>query len=130
MSGLPLNGELTGRGGRWVATTTTSSDYKLYALPGGPPHRPGLVHVETSEQGTAIDVEVWEMPESEFGSLVARIPVPLGIGTITLGSGENVQGFLCEHYAIAQAEDISRYGGWRGYLRREAQLETEALSDD
>jgi allophanate hydrolase len=70
------------------------------------------------------------MPENEFGSLVARIPVPLGIGTITLGSGENVQGFLCEHYAIAQAEDISRYGGWRGYLRREAQLETEALSDD
>ncbi|SFH35471.1 allophanate hydrolase [Nitrosospira sp. Nsp14] len=130
MSGLPLNGELTGHGGRWVATTTTSSDYKLYALPGGPPHRPGLVHVETSEQGTAIDVEVWEMPENEFGSLVARIPVPLGIGTITLGSGENVQGFLCEHYAIAQAEDISRYGGWRGYLRREAHLEMEALSDD
>ena len=130
MSGLPLNGELTGRGGRWVATTTTSSDYKLYALPGGPPHRPGLVHVEASEQGTAIDVEVWEMPESEFGSFVARIPVPLGIGTITLASGENVQGFLCEHYAIAGAEDISRFGGWRRYFDRGVQLETETLSDD
>jgi allophanate hydrolase len=130
MSGLPLNGELTGRGGRWVATTTTSSDYKLYALPGGPPHRPGLVHVETSEQGTAIDVEVWEMPESEFGSFVVRIPVPLGIGTITLASGENVQGFLCERYAIAGAEDISRFGGWRRYLDRGVQLETETLSDD
>jgi allophanate hydrolase len=130
MSGLPLNGELTGRGGRWVAATRTSSDYKLYALPGGPPHRPGLVHVEASEQGTAIDVEVWEMPESEFGSFVACIPVPLGIGTITLASGETVQGFLCERYAIAGAEDISPYGGWRCYLRREVQLETEALTDD
>ena len=130
MSGLPLNGELTGRGGRWVATTTTSSDYKLYALPGGPPHRPGLVHVEAGELGTAIDVEVWEMPENEFGSFVARIPVPLGIGTITLASGENVQGFQCERYAIAGAEDITRFGGWRRYLDRGAQLEAEALSDD
>jgi hypothetical protein len=89
-----------------------------------------LLHVEVREQGTAIKVEVWEMPESEFGSFVVRIPVPLGIGTITLASGENVQGFLCERYAIAGAEDISRYGGWRRYLRREAQLETETLSDD
>ena len=70
------------------------------------------------------------MPESEFGSFVARIPVPLGIGTITLVNGENVQGFLCERYAIAVAEDISRFGGWRAYLDRGVQLETETLSDD
>ena len=101
-----------------MATTTTSSDYKLYALPGGPPHRPGLVHVEASEQGTAIEVEVWEMPESEFGSFVARIPVPLGIGTVTLVNGEAVQGFLCERYAVALAADISHYGGWRAYLQQ------------
>jgi len=118
MSGLPLNEELRGGGGRWVATTTTSSDYKLYALPGGPPHRPGLVHVEASEQGTAIEVEVWEMPESEFGSFVARVPVPLGIGTVTLVNGEAVQGFLCERYAVALAADISHYGGWRAYLQQ------------
>jgi allophanate hydrolase len=118
MSGLPLNEELRGRGGRWVATTTTSSDYKLYALPGGPLHRPGLVHVEASEQGTAIEVEVWEMPESEFGSFVARIPVPLGIGTVTLVNGEAVQGFLCERYAVALGADISHYGGWRAYLQQ------------
>jgi allophanate hydrolase len=117
LSGLPLNGELTGRNGRLVASTTTSSDYKLFALPEGPPRRPGLVRVEANEPGTAIQVEVWEMPVSEFGSFVACIPVPLGIGTITLASGEAVQGFLCEQYAITQAVDISRYGGWRAYLK-------------
>jgi allophanate hydrolase len=117
LSGLPLNGELTGRSGRLVASTRTSSDYKLFALPGGPPHRPGLVRVEVNEPGTAIEVEVWEMPVSEFGSFVACVPVPLGIGTITLASGEAVQGFLCEQYAIAHAVDISRYGGWRAYLK-------------
>jgi allophanate hydrolase len=73
--------------------------------------------VEANEPGTAIQVEVWEMPVSEFGSFVACIPVPLGIGTITLASGEAVQGFLCEQYAITQAVDISRYGGWRAYLK-------------
>lgn len=118
LSGLPLNGQLTGRGARLVLSTITSPDYKLYALPGEPPQRPGLVHVERGEQGVPIEVEVWELPASEFGGFVAGIPAPLGIGTLTLADGQAVQGFLCERYAIANAEDISRFGGWRGYLRR------------
>jgi allophanate hydrolase len=116
LSGLPLNPQLTSRNGRLVASTTTSPDYKLYALPGTPPLRPGLVRVEKNERGSAIDVEVWELPASEFGSFVAGIPAPLGIGTITLASGESVQGFLCEGYAVADAQDISQFGGWRRYL--------------
>ena len=92
LSGLPLNGQLTSRSGRLVTTTTTSRDYKLYALPGEPPRRPGLVRIERNEQGAAIEVEVWELPTSEFGSFVAGIPAPLGIGTITLTNGKAVQG--------------------------------------
>jgi allophanate hydrolase len=118
LSGLPLNGQLTSRSGRLVTTTTTSRDYKLYALPGEPPRRPGLVRIERNEQGAAIEVEIWELPTGEFGSFVAGIPAPLGIGTITLADGQAVQGFLCERYAIADAGDISRFGGWRGYLRQ------------
>ncbi|MEO6823123.1 MAG: allophanate hydrolase [Nitrosospira sp.] len=118
LSGLPLNGQLTCRNGRLITSTTTSLDYKLYALPGGPPQRPGLVRVERDEQGAAIEVEVWELPAHEFGSFVAGIPAPLGIGTLTLADGEAVQGFLCEHYALADAADITGFGGWRGYLER------------
>jgi allophanate hydrolase len=117
LSGLPLNGQLTSRGARLVLSTTTSPDYRLYALPGEPPQRPGLVHVERGEQGVPIEVEVWELPASEFGGFVAGIPAPLGIGTTTLADGQAVQGFLCERYAVADAEDISRFGGWRTYLR-------------
>lgn len=116
LSGLPLNGQLTCRGGRLVDTTTTSPHYKLYALPGQPPRRPGLVRVESGEEGAAIEVEVWELPASEFGGFVAGIPSPLGIGTITLANGVTVQGFLCEHYAVGDAEDISQLRGWRRYL--------------
>lgn len=118
LSGLPLNGQLTSRNGRLVGSTTTSPDYKFYALPGEPPKRPGLVRVDRNEQGVAIEVEVWELPVREFGSFVAGIPAPLGIGTITLADGTAVQGFLCERYAVADAEDISRFGGWRGYLQQ------------
>jgi allophanate hydrolase len=118
LSGLPLNRQLTSRNGRLIASTTTSPDYKLYALPGDPPKRPGLVRVDGNELGAAIEVEVWELPVHEFGSFVVGIPAPLGIGTITLAGGEAVHGFLCERYAVGDAEDISRYGGWRQYLQR------------
>ncbi|WP_029007467.1 allophanate hydrolase [Azospirillum halopraeferens] len=115
MTGLPLNHELTARGGRLVRSTRTSSAYRLYALPGTRPARPGLVR---TGEGGAIEVEVWEMPAAGFGELVAGIPAPLGIGTLELEDGGTVQGFLCEACAAAGAEDITAYGGWRAWLAR------------
>jgi len=118
LEGLPLNHQLTSRGAHLVMRTQSSADYRLYALPGGPPYRPGMVRVNAAETGSPIEVEVWEMPASEFGSFVAGIPAPLGIGTITLISGEKVLGFVCEQYAVHNAEDITRFGGWRAYLQQ------------
>jgi allophanate hydrolase len=66
--------------------------------------------------GTAIEVELWEMPAAQYGSFVALIPWPLGIGTITLADGTAVQGFVCESRALEGAEDISHHGGWRNYM--------------
>ncbi len=120
LEGLPLNHQLTSRGAHLVALTQSSPDYKLYTLPGGPPYRPGMVRVAKGETGSAIEVEVWEMAAREFGSFVAGIPAPLGIGTITLENGEKVQGFVCEQYAVAEAEDITHFGGWRAYLSSKA----------
>jgi allophanate hydrolase len=116
LSGLPLNEQLTSRHGRLITTTTTSPDYRLYALPGKLIPRPGLIRVNKNEQGVAIEVEIWELPANELGSFVADIPAPLGIGTLTLANGETIQGFLCESYVIEDAKDISYFGGWRNYL--------------
>ena len=52
-----------------------------------------------------------------FGAFVAKIPAPLGIGTIRLKDGGSVKGFLVEAEAIKTAEDISHFGGWRAYLK-------------
>jgi allophanate hydrolase len=114
MEGLPLNQQLTSRHGMLVSRTRTAAKYKFYALPGGPPHRPGLVRV--CADGASIEVEVWSVPASLLGSFVAGIPAPLCIGKVELESGEQVAGFLCESYATTTATDITALGGWRRYL--------------
>lgn len=113
MQGLPLNVQLTSRGARLLRVTRTAPRYRLYALAGGPPYRPGMVR---ADDGAAIELEVWALPASEFGSFVAGIPAPLGIGTVELEDGSSVQGFVCEAYATRTARDITQLGGWRNYL--------------
>ncbi|WP_321897858.1 allophanate hydrolase [Burkholderia cepacia] len=117
LRGEPLNGQLTQRRARFVAATTTAATYRLYALSGaasgGSVAKPGLVRVP--EGGAPIAVEIWEMPVDAYGSFVAGIAAPLGIGTLTLADGSRVQGFLCESAALDEATDITRFGGWRAY---------------
>ena len=115
LSGMPLNGQLTQRGAVLLAKTETAPDYKLFALPGTVPPKPGLLRVEAG-QGVRIALEVWEMPLAQFGSFVALVPAPLGIGSVTLADGSAVQGFICEPLALQGAQDISAMGGWRNYI--------------
>ena len=111
LSGQPLNWQLQDRGAKFKTKTTTKPAYALFALPDG--KRPALV---PQAAGSAIEVEVWRMPMAEFGSFVAGIPSPLGIGKVTLESGESLSGFICEEGGISDATDISHFGGWRTYL--------------
>jgi allophanate hydrolase len=114
LSGLPLNCQLTSLGANLVRATSTSPDYKFYALPGTTPPKPGLVRVD--EGGGSIEVEVWELTHEAFGRFVANIPTPLGIGTLKLADGETVQGFLCEPVATIHADEITKLGSWRRYV--------------
>jgi allophanate hydrolase len=118
LSGQPLNNQLTDRNARFCETTRTAAGYHLYALTGTTPPKPGLVF-DGNGPGD-IEVEIWEMDEVGFGSFVALIPSPLGIGTVTLRDGRQVKSFLCEAYAVRGAQDISGYGGWRAWLGRSA----------
>ena len=118
LSGLPLNHQLTDRGARLEKAACTSANYRLYALPGTVPPKPGMVR--DPGRGRAIEVEVWRLPMREYGSFVAGIPSPLGIGQIELDNGEWVQAFVCESWALQGAEEISQLGGWRAYLAQKA----------
>lgn len=116
MSGLPLNRQLTERGGRFLGAGRTAPRYRLHALAGGPPLRPGLIRQPEGAPGAAIEVEMWSLPASRVGDFLAGIPAPLGLGSIELEGGERVHGFLCEAAGLEGATDITAHGGWRAYL--------------
>ena len=114
---MPLNGELKTLGARLLEETSTAPDYRLYALGGGNPPKPGLLRVAPGK-GSAIAVEIWALRAEGFGRFVAAIPPPLSIGTLRLADGQTVKGFLAESDAVAGALDISSFGGWRNYLAK------------
>jgi allophanate hydrolase len=114
LSGLPLNSQLTERSGRLLRSTRTAPCYRLYALPGTTPPKPGMQRV--SEGGASIELEVWALPQVEVGSFLDLIPAPLGLGSLLLEDGTTVHGFLCEAHALQGAQDITGFGGWRAYL--------------
>ncbi|PLX36350.1 MAG: allophanate hydrolase [Hyphomicrobiales bacterium] len=119
LSGMPLNHELTSRNAVFLKALSTTADYAFYALPGTTPPKPGLIRVEDGT-GSAIAVEVWALPAEGFGTFVAGIPAPLGIGTVRLEDGTAEKGFLVEAEAIKGARDISGYGSWRAFMTSSA----------
>jgi allophanate hydrolase len=114
MSGLPLNSHLTARGARFLEETATAPEYRFYALPGGPPIRPGLVR--TNRNGKSVTLELWAMPTARMGDFLATIPAPLGLGPVRLADGRTVTGFLAEAAGTEGATDISAFAGWRAFL--------------
>ena len=117
LSGMALNGELKTLGGRLLEEAATAPDYTLYALSTTPP-KPGMLRVEAGK-GSSIELELWALSAAAFGKFVAAIPPPLSIGTIRLADGRGVKGFLAEPAALADARDISAFGGWRAFVAEE-----------
>ena len=113
LDGLALNWQLRERGARLLEKLTSAESYRMYVIEGSP-QRPGLIRDENN--GKAIDIEIWQIPKNEFGSFVAGIPAPLGIGKVETSDGRWLPGFICEGYAVTDARDISDLGGWRQYL--------------
>jgi allophanate hydrolase len=119
LSGMPLNHELRSHCARFIEATATAPDYRLYALPGTTPPKPGLLRV-AGGQGSTIAVEVWAMPAEPFGRFTAAVPPPLSIGSVRLADGRWVKGFLVEAEAVNGARDISIFGGWREFVAKGA----------
>ncbi|HWO12476.1 MAG TPA: allophanate hydrolase [Polyangiaceae bacterium] len=118
LQGQPLHHQLVELGARFEGQTSTAPRYRLFALEGSVPPKPGLVR--QSAGCAAIEVEVYSLDAAAFGQFVAQVAQPLGIGNVELASGDWVKGFLCESAATEAAADISDFGGWRRYLASRA----------
>jgi allophanate hydrolase len=114
LQGQPLNWQLTERGGLLVKRCESAACYRLYALSDG--KRPAMIR--SAEGGQAIEVEVWSVPAEHFGSFVAAIPAPLGIGKVELDDGSWKSGFICESSGLAGATEITHLRAWRKWLAR------------
>jgi hypothetical protein len=116
LSGFPLNHTLADLDATFETRTTTSPSYRLYELPESTPAKPGLLRV--SDDGACIEIEIWSMPIESVGKFLEGIPSPLGLGSIEVLDGRWVKGFICEAYALQNAKDITKFGGWRNFQER------------
>jgi len=114
LGGLALNWQLSERGAQLEEKTQSAKSYRMYVIEGAI-ERPGMIRDETA--GSAIDIEIWQIAKSEFGSFVAAIPAPLGIGQVETADGRWLPGFICEGYAVEGAREITHLGGWRAYIQ-------------
>lgn len=114
LEGQPLHHQLAELGARFVSRTRTAPSYRLYALAGTVPAKPGLVR--SPQGGAGIEVEVYALDPAGFGRFMTQVAQPLCIGSVELESGQWVKGFLCEGLATEGATEITTLGGWRAYL--------------
>lgn len=105
--GYALESQLVELGAKYIGKSQTASCYKLYELE-TVPIKPGLVH--KLEGGDSIELELYDVPKSQFGTFISKVKEPLSIGTITLQNGEKVLGFLSEEYVTSIARDITDRG--------------------
>ncbi|MGS2779084.1 allophanate hydrolase [Robertmurraya sp. GLU-23] len=110
MRGFPLEKQMTLHRATFVREAKTAPFYKLVKLD-TLPAKPGLIR--TNDAGASIEIELWEMPISEFGKFALLIPAPLAMGKVQLEDGTDVPGFVCETSGGRNGKDITHFGGWR-----------------
>nr|MCR4901692.1 allophanate hydrolase [Butyrivibrio sp.] len=104
--GYSLEYQLSELGAEYIETVETAPDYKLYKL-GTSPVKPGLVKGEKNS-GEKIEVDLYSISKNALGYFLDNVSSPLTIGTVELSDGRCVKGFLCEEYAVEDAEDITK----------------------
>lgn len=115
LKGQPLEWQLTDLGAVWRETTQTASTYRLFALDGGPPKKPGVIF---DPEGSSLQVDVWDLTPAALGTFLTMVPAPLALGTVTLEDGRELTGFVCEPRAMDGATEVTSFGGWRDYVEQ------------
>lgn len=111
MRGLVLNPNLTGVGATFITETTTEACYRLWSI--NDVH-PAMIRV-TDGSGTAVALEVWDVPNDGIATVLGQEPAGLSIGKVQLADGSTVLGVLGEPFLVEGKREITEFGGWRAY---------------
>ncbi len=111
MRGLELNGNLLRAGARFVREARTLPCYRLWSIAD---MHPAMLRV--SSGGTAVALELWEVPPAGLAQILQAEPAGLCIGKVALENGGEVLGVLGEPWLCETGREITEHGGWRQYL--------------
>ena len=112
MRGLELNPNLLEVDATFVREATTEPSYRLWSIHD---RHPAMVRVKSG--GVAVVVEVWSVPPAGLASILLKEPPGLSIGKVKLADGSEVLGVLGEPILCEGQKEITRFGGWRAYVR-------------
>lgn len=112
MRGLELNQNLIEAQATFLYEATTTPSYRLWSIHD---RHPAMMRVKTG--GTAVALEVWDVPPAALGQILEQEPPGLCIGKVYLSTGETVLGVLGEPILCEGQLEITSFGGWRAYCQ-------------
>ncbi len=118
MQGLELNANLLAVGASFVRTAITEPSYRLWSIDD---RHPAMLRV--ARGGTAIALEIWDVPTAGVSEILVREPPGLCIGKVRLADGEVVLGVLGEAILCEGKREITQWGGWRAYIAELSNVE-------
>jgi gamma-glutamylcyclotransferase (GGCT)/AIG2-like uncharacterized protein YtfP len=111
MRGLELNGNMLKAGARFLREDATAPEYRLWSIAD---RHPAMVRVGSG--GTAVAVEVWQVPAAGLAQILLAEPAGLCIGKVRLADGSETLGVIGEPALCEGQREITSYGGWRTYV--------------
>jgi gamma-glutamylcyclotransferase (GGCT)/AIG2-like uncharacterized protein YtfP len=110
MRGLELNVNMTSAGGIFVREDATDAHYRIWSIND---RHPGMIRVESG--GTAVALEIWQLPNASLAELLLSEPAGLCIGKIRLADDTQMLGVIAEPWLVEGQKEITEHGGWRQY---------------
>ena len=114
MRGLELEANLLRVCATFCCEAATEKCYRLWSVRDA---YPAMLRVDPADPAAAeIAVEVWSVPGPGLAEILSGEPAGLSIGKVRLTDGRTVFGVIGEPAAVAGMQEITAFGGWRGYL--------------
>jgi hypothetical protein len=111
MRDLELNPNMLAAGAEFVREARTKPVYRIWSIND---RHPAMLRVVTG--GTAVAVEVWNVPFAGLAKILLQEPPGLTIGKVSLEDDEEVLGVLGEQILCKSGKEITDFGGWRSYI--------------